>query len=216
MLSKAVDDASDPGATAFKTNLPQNVRNMAAEHAPSSFDHRHRAVGNAIFAFTVNIGTDRANIGAGPAQRPNQICDPNEGGAQTAAQWFNTNCFALQPQFTFGDAPPNTVLSSGYADIDLGTQKDVSFHGRGRLQLRWEIFNLLNPSTSTFPTESRSRRISGTSSARSPRGKCRQESSCYSEHLAHLMRKLLAANRSKSPFVVSAPPSASWHRLSLD
>jgi hypothetical protein len=39
-LSKAVDDASDPGATASETNLPQDVRNMAAERAPASFDHR--------------------------------------------------------------------------------------------------------------------------------------------------------------------------------
>jgi hypothetical protein len=30
-LSKAIDDASDPGGTAFEANLPQDVRNMAAE-----------------------------------------------------------------------------------------------------------------------------------------------------------------------------------------
>src|SRR6185436_11854109 len=36
-LSKAVDDASDPGGTAFESNLPQDVRNMAAERAVSSF-----------------------------------------------------------------------------------------------------------------------------------------------------------------------------------
>ena len=39
-LSKAVDDASDPGATISETNLPQDVHNMAAERARSSFDHR--------------------------------------------------------------------------------------------------------------------------------------------------------------------------------
>ena len=80
--------------------------------------------------FTVNLGTDRANIGAGPAQRPNMTCDPNEGGAQTAQQWFNTSCFELQPQFTFGNAPRNPVLSPGYADVDLGVQKDVELRKR--------------------------------------------------------------------------------------
>ena len=25
--------------------------------------------------------------------RPNMTCDPNEGGARTTAQWFNTSCF---------------------------------------------------------------------------------------------------------------------------
>jgi len=147
---------------------------MAAERADASFDHRHRLVANAIWAipgssgsgwaakltanwqvngiiqlqsgapFTVNIGTDRANIGAGPAQRPDQTCDPNEGGAQTKDQWFNTSCFALQPPFTFGSAPRNSVLGPGSADIDLGVQRDISLGDSARLQLRWEIFNLLN------------------------------------------------------------------------
>jgi hypothetical protein len=173
-LSKAVDDASDPGATTFETNLPQDVNNMAAERAAASFDHRHRFVANVTYSlpsragdniaskltsdwqlngivllesgapFTVNLGTDRANIGAGPAQRPDQICDPNAGGAQTAAQWFNTACFALQPQFTFGNAPRNSVLSPGYADVDLGIQRDVLLRSGVRLEFRWEIFNLLN------------------------------------------------------------------------
>ena len=175
-LSKAVDDASDPGGTSHEANLPQDVRNMAAEHAVASFDHRHRLVGNATYAvpafggagsgfmsalgsdwqlngiviiesgapFTANIGTDRANIGAGPAPRPNQLCDPNQGGAKTSAQWFNTDCFALQQPFTFGNAPRNSVLAPGYAAVDRAVQKDVALTGSARLQLRWEIFNVLN------------------------------------------------------------------------
>ena len=47
-LSHAIDDASDPGGTAFEANLPQDVRNMAAERADASFDHRHRFVGNVM------------------------------------------------------------------------------------------------------------------------------------------------------------------------
>ena len=175
-LSKAVDDASDPGATASETNLPQDVRNMAAERAAASFDHRHRFVGNITYAlpsllgvgsgwasqagagwqlngivtlqsgapFTVNLGTDRANIGSGPAQRPDAICDPNAGGVQTAQQWFNTSCFALPAPFTFGNAPRNSVLGPGYADVDASVQKDVALSSGVRLQFRWEIFNVLN------------------------------------------------------------------------
>jgi len=180
-LSKAIDDASDPGPTSFETNLPQDVRNMAAEEAPASFDHRHRVVASATYAlpgaggsgfgarlrsgwqvnsvvivesgapFTVNLGTDRANIGAGPAQRPNQVCDPNQGGAKTASQWFNTSCFALQPAFTFGDAPRNSVLAPGYANVDASVQKDVPLGGGARLELRWEIFNLLNRTNFDVP-----------------------------------------------------------------
>ncbi|MEQ1731423.1 MAG: TonB-dependent receptor, partial [Vicinamibacterales bacterium] len=49
-LSQAVDDASDPGGTAFEANLPQDVRNMAAEEARASFDHRHRFIGSLTYA----------------------------------------------------------------------------------------------------------------------------------------------------------------------
>jgi len=94
--------------------------------------------------FTVNLGTDRANIGSGPAQRPDVTCDPNVAGAQTSQEWFNTSCFALPAPFTFGNAPRNSVLASGYADIDAGLQKDVALPNGSRLQLRFEIFNLLN------------------------------------------------------------------------
>jgi hypothetical protein len=175
-LSRTVDDASDPGPTAYETNLPQDVRNLTAEKATASFDHRHRFVGNFTYAlpnsagtaggwaskvaadwqinaivtlqsgapFTVNIGTDRANIGSGPSQRPDATCDPNVGGAQTVEQWFNTSCFVLPAPFTFGNASRNSVLAPGYADVDAGLQKDVALHHGTRLQFRWEVFNLLN------------------------------------------------------------------------
>jgi carboxypeptidase family protein len=180
-LSKATDDASDPGGTAFEANLPQDVRNLAAEEALASFDHRHRFVGSLTYAlpslgsgglaarlgsgwqvngillfesgapFTVNLGTDRANIGAGPAQRPDMICDPNDGGAQTTQQWFNTSCFTLQPQLTFGNAPRNPVQAPGYANIDAAVQKNVEFGNGTRLQFRWEIFNLMNRANFDVP-----------------------------------------------------------------
>ena len=133
---------------------------MAAEEAVASFDHRHRFVASATYAvpgfggiglrrgvgrgwqlnaivllesgapFTVNIGTDRANIGAGPAQRPDMTCDPNEGGREDRTTVVQHGLFALQPQFTFGNAPRNAVLSPGYANVDLGIQKNVTLGRR--------------------------------------------------------------------------------------
>ena len=175
-LSKAVDDASDPGATVNETNLPQDVNNLAAERGLSSFDHRHRFVASASYAlpnigaraggwpstlgdgwrlsgivtlqsgapFTVNLGTDRANIGSGPAQRPNVSGNPNEGGAQTPTQWFNTSVFSLPAPFTFGNSGRNTVFAPGYADIDTALQKSVQLSDGMRLELRWEVFNVMN------------------------------------------------------------------------
>ena len=85
---------------------------------------------NAIFIaqsgapFTVNLSVDRANIGAGPAQRPDQLRDPNlPGGERTPERWFDTSAFALQAPFTFGSAPRNSVIGPGYANIDFALAK---------------------------------------------------------------------------------------------
>jgi len=176
MLSKSIDDASDPGATAYEVNLPQDVRNMRAERALSSFDHRHRFTASFDYVvptwrglksralsgvvsnwriggivtlqsgapFTVNLGTDRANIGSGPAQRPNVTCNPNAGGARTAQQWFNINCFTLPDQYTFGNSGRNTVLAPGYTNFDAAIQKGIRMSERLQLELRAEMFNVLN------------------------------------------------------------------------
>ena len=173
-LSKSIDDASDPGATAYEVNLPQDVRNMNAERAVSSFDHRHRFVGSFMYAlpdrvlgggwrvngivtlqsgapFTVNLGTDRANIGSGPAQRPDVSGDPNEGGARTTGQWFNTAVFSLPAQYTFGNSGRNTVLAPGYADVDAAIQKDIQLSRGARIELRWEVFNLFDRANLDVP-----------------------------------------------------------------
>ena len=87
---------------------------------------------NAIFIaqsgapFTVNLGVDRANIGAGPAQRPDQLRDPNlPGGERTPERWFDTSAFALPAPFTFGSAPRNSVIGPGFANVDFARRQDV-------------------------------------------------------------------------------------------
>jgi hypothetical protein len=133
---------------------------------------------NAIFIaqsgapFTVNLGVDRANIGAGPALRPDQLRDPNlPGGARTPERWFDTSAFALQAPFTFGSAPRNGVIGPGYANVDFALAKTWTPGGPGRqLEFRWEIFNLFNRANFDLPN-----RIFGTPnfgrifSAKSPR-----------------------------------------------
>jgi hypothetical protein len=182
MLSKAVDDASDPGATAYETNLPQDVRNMAAERALASFDHRHRLVGTVSYLlpqiersrnwlaastsgwrvsaiatlqsgapFTVNLGLDRANVGAGPAQRPDATCDPNEEAPHKPTEWFNTACFSLPAPFTFGNTRRNAVLSPGYMDVDFAIARSVALPHQARLELRWDVFNAFNRTNFDIP-----------------------------------------------------------------
>jgi hypothetical protein len=190
--STSWDDASSPGPTEAETNFPQNVRNIfdeTGEWARSSFDHRHAFVAsgtyelprgwrvNAVFSvqsgapFTVNLGVDQANIGAGPAQRPDQSGDPNlPGGQRTPEGWFDTAAFSLPAPFTFGSAPRNSVVGPGYASLDTSVAKTWSISGSRSIELRWEVFNVLNRANFDLPN-----RIFGTPnfgrifSAKSPR-----------------------------------------------
>jgi hypothetical protein len=121
--------------------------------------------------FTVNLGVDQANVGAGPAQRPDQSGDPNLAAAErTRERWFDTSAFSLPDQFTFGNAPRNSVIGPGYANVDLSVAKNWEFGETSRLEFRWETFNLLDRTNLDLPN-----RIFGTPnfgrifSAKSPR-----------------------------------------------
>jgi Carboxypeptidase regulatory-like domain len=173
--SKSIDDASDPGGTAFESNLPQNVHDLPSEKALSSFDHRHRFVASFVYElplgsgisgwkqraltgwqtsgiaswhtgapFTVNLGVDQANIGAGPAQRPNVLRNPNLSGGRSPERWFDTAAFRLPAAFTFGNAGRNIVYGPAYSGVDFSLQKETSLTERVRLKFRVEAFNLFN------------------------------------------------------------------------
>jgi hypothetical protein len=102
--------------------------------------------------FTVNLSIDRANIGAGPAQRPDQLGDPNlPAGERTPERWFDTEAFALQAPFTFGNAPRNSVIGPGSANVDFALAKTWQLRGMSELEFRWEIFNLLNRANFDLP-----------------------------------------------------------------
>jgi hypothetical protein len=102
--------------------------------------------------FTVNLGVDQANIGAGPAQRPNQLRDPNlPGGQRTPNGWFDTTAFSLPAPYTFGTAPRNSVVGPGLALVDVAFAKTWDVRGASQLEFRWEIFNLLNRANFDIP-----------------------------------------------------------------
>jgi hypothetical protein len=179
--SHSIDDASDPGATLNESNIPQNVYDLAAEKASSSFDHRQRLALSAIYQFpvakgaaawvrdlfgnwqaggnftaqsgapfTVNISSDQANIGAGPAQRPNVLGDPN-AGPKTPQEWFDTSVFSLPELYTFGTSPRNAVIGPGLEEFDFSMQKEIPLTEAVRLRFRTEAYNLFNHPNFNIP-----------------------------------------------------------------
>src|SRR5262249_13226850 len=78
-------------------------------------------------------------------QRPNLIGDPTLPADQrTASQWFNTAAFAVPNPFTIGSASRNPVRGPSYRDVDLAIMRRVPVGRDHSVELRAEIFNLLN------------------------------------------------------------------------
>lgn len=160
--SKAMDDASDVGATFHEFNIPQDVRNIGAETALSSFHHAHRFVFtgtyelpngwtlNSIGTFqtgapiTINLPNDNANVGPGPAQRPDLLRNPSLKKGRTAERWFDTDAFAMPAPFTLGNAGRNIVYEDGEANVDLSVTKQFNLREKAALEFRTEIFNVFN------------------------------------------------------------------------
>lgn len=135
------------------------------------FNKRHDFVGNVLggwelsgivsfqtgLPFTgLGANFDPSGLGNVPAlvagNRPQTLCDPNNGGAQTFLQWFNTGCFQLNP--TSGVAPNGNVESNtGRGTVNGPPTKRFDFsvfknirigEGSKKIQLRGEAFNIFN------------------------------------------------------------------------
>ncbi len=125
---------------------------------------------NSGLPFTVTTSNfDAAGLGfLGPSvsgPRPNILCDPNQNPPQTQGQFFNTNCFQINPLIQPFSTLPNMVipianevgtsgrgviLGPSTSRVDFSLIKNVRFGESLRLQLRAEAFNVLN--TTNFRT----------------------------------------------------------------
>ncbi len=77
--------------------------------------------------------------------RPNLVGNPTLPADQrTPSQWFNTAAFAIAPQFTLGTSSRNPVRGPSYRDVDLAIMRRVPVKAGTAIELRAEVFNLLN------------------------------------------------------------------------
>ena len=89
-------------------------------------------------------GEDRPNVK--PGVDPNSLItgDPNH--------WFDTSAFVLQPAGYLGNTPRDWLRGPGFADVDLSFVKNQTLVNTTKVQLRLEIFNLLNRANFGTPT----------------------------------------------------------------
>src|SRR5215472_14886810 len=112
--------------------------------------------------FTVFDSSDVSLQGQAPeisgfsSNRPNVIANPNSG-PRTAGEWFNVKAFQqLQPDpqgrfEVFGDEGRNAVLGPGYVDWDFSAFKNIPLTESKELQVRGELFNVLNHTNFRLP-----------------------------------------------------------------
>lgn len=96
--------------------------------------------------FNITNATTRTNTGG--ADRPNLVGDPNLADP-TYTQWFKNAAnaaFQAQPVNTIGDAvvPRNYLHGPSQRRLDVSIFKDVKLNAAARLQLRIEVYNVLN------------------------------------------------------------------------
>jgi hypothetical protein len=78
-------------------------------------------------------------------QRPNLVGDPTLPADQrTPGHWFNTAAFVPAGPFTLGTASRNPVRGPSYRDVDIALARRIPIAGPRAIELRGEIFNLLN------------------------------------------------------------------------
>ena len=76
-------------------------------------------------------------------QRPNQVSD-DVYGAKTLDSYLNRAAFAQPANGEFGNHERNSLTGPGFWKIDLGVSRLVPIASTQNLELRLEVFNLLN------------------------------------------------------------------------
>ena len=176
--SHSIDDQSAFLGDIADPNFPQNSHDLAAERGDSSFDMRHRLVLSYVVKmpqgnrwtrntnvegittiqsgqpFTPTLQFDNSNTGNSGGQtgsdRPNELCNPALSNP-TANEWFNTSCFAIAPQYTFGDAGRNSIEGPGFASFDMALVRRFSLTERLKMTAQAEGFNLFNRANFNLP-----------------------------------------------------------------
>ena len=90
-----------------------------------------------------NSNTGRSSYGFGAGDRPNVVSDPNLSSPDPQL-WFDPGAFSLPAFGSFGNAGRNIIGGPGLANVDFSVLKDIQVSEAATLQLRAELFNMLN------------------------------------------------------------------------
>jgi hypothetical protein len=96
-------------------------------------------------AFTGNSRTHSSAGGQRPNFNPAPGCTTNAINPGQPSNYINTSCFSFPAPGVLGNLGRNTLRGPKYVDLDSSLFKNIPFaHDRYSLQLRGEVFNVLN------------------------------------------------------------------------
>jgi hypothetical protein len=141
----------------------QNSYDLRNDRGLSDFDARHRFVINVVYEFSAGNrfvkGWEMAAIVQLQSGNPVNILTPSSAITGTANTlrpdtsgplavygspdgWFDTSVFAAVPHF--GNIGRNVIIGPGFNNTDLSIMRNIAVRDRVHLQLRVEVFDLLN------------------------------------------------------------------------
>jgi len=145
-----------------------------------SFDIRHNFTGNALYRLpftgnrlvsgwevtsiltaasglpvTIQESADVADLGAIQGDRPDYSGTCPGGKDQILGKWynwFNANCYAVQPFGTLGDVGRSSVEGPNLVELDASIIKETKVTERVNAEFRAEFFNVLNHTNLGLPS----------------------------------------------------------------
>lgn len=92
---------------------------------------------------TGGLTGDRPNFSGAAGCHPGQVLDQVSSATKTV-QWFNPNCYVVQPFGTLGDVPRNSLIGPGLVDLDFSVIKETKVTEKLNAEFRAEFFNIIN------------------------------------------------------------------------
>jgi hypothetical protein len=97
------------------------------------------------FPMNLSVRGNPSGTGGFNLDRPNVVGEWRIPGSERGPdRWFNTDAFARNDPFTFGNAGRNILEAPGTIKFDLALHKNFQFTEKMRMQFRAETFNAFN------------------------------------------------------------------------
>ncbi len=108
--------------------------------------------------FTVTQSSN--NVGQLMTGLPNRVGGGT--GPQTVDKWFDVTAFQAVTSGTFGNSGRNILRGPGLVNVDAALQRRLTVTANTAVELRWEIFNVLNHTQFGLPESNISNAAAGT------------------------------------------------------